>query len=115
MNYKLRILLGYVVASLLLGLFSYIYLSFVPGVFNLWMVGVFSVPLFGSLMELSLRKTSEPSLGWTLYRLGLSTMAVQVVLKGVYEIALTTFRGEIFFWIATILLLGGGLIVQSKE
>ena len=43
-----------------------IYLSFVPGVFNIWMVGVFSLPLLGSGIEIWLRKKHEVSLGWTL-------------------------------------------------
>ena len=115
MNYKLRIGIGYLISSLLLGLFSMVYLSFVPGVFNLWMVGVFSIPLLGSVLELWLRKRDELSLGWTFYRLGLSTIAVQLILKGVYDIALTSFRGEIYFFLAAIVLLCVGLYIQFKE
>lgn len=114
MNYKLSIFIGYVLSSVVLGLFSMIYLSFVPGVFNIWMVGVFSVPLLGSGIEIGLRKKNEVSLGWTLYRLGLSTLAVQWILKGIYEIALTSFRGEIYFLVTAILLLGLGLLIQAK-
>lgn len=115
MNYKFKTLIGYILSSLLIGLFSMIYLSFVPGVFNLWMVGVFSVPLFGSVLELLLRKNNNPSLGWTLYRLSLSTLVVQLILKGVYEIALADFKGEIYFLLATTILFALGLIVQFKE
>lgn len=115
MNYKLKILIGYLLSSLFLGIFSTIYLSFVPGVFNLWMVGVFSIPLLGSVLELLLRKNNESSLGWTLYRLGLSTTAVQLILKGVYDIALASFKGEFFFFAMAIILLVFGLVLQSRE
>jgi hypothetical protein len=115
MNYKLRIGIGYLMSSLLLGVFSIVYLSFVPGVFNLWMVSVFSIPLLGSVLELWLRKKDQLSLGWTLYRLGLSTFAVQLILKGVYDIALTSFKGEIYFFLAAILLFVIGIWIQSKE
>lgn len=114
MNYKLSTFIGYTLSSIVLGLFSMIYLSYVPGVFNFWMVGVFSVPLLGSVVEIGLRKKHEVSLGWTLYRLGLSTLAVQWILKGIYEIALTSFRGEIYFFVTAILLLGLGLLIQAK-
>ncbi len=102
-------------SSLLLGVFSIVYLSFVPGVFNLWMVSVFSIPLLGSVLELWLRKKDQLSLGWTLYRLGLSTFAVQFILKGIYEIALASFKGEIYFFLAATVLLCVGLYIQFKE
>lgn len=115
MNYKLKIIIGYLIASAFLGVFSYVYLSFVPGVFNLWMVGVFSIPLLGSILEIWLRKNNLPSLGWTLYRLGLSTLVVQLILKGIYEIALASFKGEIYFLLTAITLLIIGLLRQTKE
>lgn len=115
MNYKLKILIGYLLSSLFLGIFSTIYLSFVPGVFNLWMVGVFSIPLLGSILELSLRRKNKPSLGWTLYRLGLCTIVVQLILKGVYDIALASFKGEFLFFSTAMIVLVLGLFLQSKE
>ena len=115
MNYKLKIVIGYGLSSGVLGLFSFIYLSFVPGVFNLWMFGVFSIPLLGSILELWLRKNHQPSLGWTMYRLGLSTLSVQIILKGIYDIALASFKGEIYFFLAAIFLIVIGLAIQTKE
>jgi hypothetical protein len=115
MHYKLKIFLGYFVSSLFLGIFSFVYLSFVPGVFNIWMVGVFSIPLLGSSLELWRRKNNQASLGWTCYRLGLTTFVVQLVLKGVYEIALTGFRGELYFFFTATFLLVLGLYIQFKE
>jgi len=115
MNYKLNIVIGYLLSSLFLGLFSFIYLSFVPGVFNLWMVGVFLIPVLGCTLELWWRKNHQPSLGWTCYRLGLTTFAVEWILKGVYEIALTGFRGELYFFLSASVLLLLGLYIQSKE
>ncbi len=115
MNYKLKIFIGYLLSSLFLGIFSTIYLSFVPGVFNLWMVGVFSIPLLGSILELFLRRKNELSLGWTLYRLGLCTIVVQLILKGVYDIALASFKGELLFFLTAMIVLVLGLFLQSKE
>ena len=52
MIYKLKVILSYLGISTFVGTFSYVYLSFVPGVFNLWMVGAFCVPLIAGIFEI---------------------------------------------------------------
>jgi hypothetical protein len=115
MNSKLKLGFGYGIVTILIGIFSYVYLSFVPGVFNLWMVGVAAVPFIGGGIELYLRKQKESSMGWTFYRLGIATLTVQLILKGIYEIALSSFRGEIIYVVSWIVCIGLGLIIQTRE
>ena len=115
MNSKLKLGFGYGIVTILIGIFSYVYLSFVPGVFNLWMVGVAAVPFIGGGIELYLRKQKESSMGWTFYRLGIATLTVQLILKGIYEIALSSFRGELIYMVSWIVCIGLGLIIQTRE
>jgi hypothetical protein len=115
MNYKWKVLLSYLVISTLVGIFSYVYLSFVPGVFNLWMVGAFSIPLFAGILEVAIKQTTnKPNhIQRGLFRLAIATMTVQVILKGIYEIALTNLRGEFMYVIAWMLLILASL--SAKE
>ena len=115
MNSKLKIVFGYAIIMILIGIFSYVYLSFVPGVFNVWMVGVASVPFIGGGIEIFLRKQKASSMGWTFYRLGIATLTVQLILKGIYEIALSSFRGEIIYVVSWIVCIVLGLIIQTRE
>lgn len=107
MIYKLKVILSYLGISTFVGTFSYVYLSFVPGVFNLWMVGAFCVPLIAGIIEIVFGKNMNRKhpIRVSLFRLGVATLTVQVILKGIYEIALTNFRGEIIFVIAWMLLI----------
>ena len=115
MIYKLKVILGYGFTSSLVGAFSYVYLSFVPGVFNLWMVGAFCVPILAGLVEVFFGKTmsKQQPLRTSLFRLATATITVQVILKGIFEIALTTFRGEIIYVVAWIFLFLTGLMVKE--
>lgn len=115
MMYKLKVILGYVFLSTLVGVFSYVYLSFVPGVFNFWMVAAFGVPVLAGLVEIGLGKTmnQEHRTRVVLFRLAMATVTIQVILKGIYEIALTNFRGEMIYVIAWMLLLMTSLIVKE--
>jgi hypothetical protein len=115
MNFKIKLGVGYGIVTIFIGIFSYVYLSFVPGVFNLWMVGVATVPFVGGLIELLIRKQKTTSVGWTFYRLGLATLTVQLILKGIYDIALSSFRGETYYVIAWIVFISLGLVVQARE
>lgn len=107
MSYKVKVIFGYVFISGLVGSFSYVYLSFVPGVFNLWMVGAFGVPVLAGLVEIGFGKTMNRlhQIRVNLFRLAVATITVQVILKGIYEIALTNFRGEWIFTTAWMLLI----------
>lgn len=107
MIYKLKVILSYLGISTFVGTFSYVYLSIVPGVFNLWMVGAFCVPLIAGIFEIVFGKNMNPKhpIRVSLFRLAVATLTVQVILRGIYEIALTNFRGEIIFVIAWALLI----------
>ena len=115
MIYKLKVILGYVFLSGLVRTFSYVYLSFVPGVFNLWMVGAFGVPVLAGLVEIVFGKTinRQHKARVVFFRMAMATITVQVILKGIYEIALTNFRGEIIYIVAWMLLLLTSLIVKE--
>lgn len=115
MIYKLKVILSYLGISTFVGAFSYVYLSFVPGVFNLWMVGAFCVPLLAGIFEFVFSKNmnSKHPIRVSLFRLAVATLTVQVILRGIYEIALTNFRGEIIFVIAWILLVVASLAVKE--
>lgn len=115
MNDKLKISLIYLGITTLVGTFSYVYLSFVPGVFNVWMVGAFSVPLLAGLLEVLLSKWVNPisPIRTNLFRLAIATMTVQVMLKGVYEIALTNFRGEWIYIAAWLFLLLISVVIKE--
>jgi len=79
------------------------------------MVGGAGVPFIGGGIELYLRKQKESSMGWTFYRLGIATLTVQLILKGIYEIALSSFRGELIYVVSWIVCIGLGLIIQTRE
>ena len=115
MSYKLKVMLSYVLISLLVGIFSYVYLSFVPGVFNLSMVGAFSIPLLAGILEVAIKqKENKPNhIQRGLFRLAIATMTVQVVLKGIYQIALTNFRGEFIYVSAWMLLIVASLFIKE--
>jgi len=115
MNYKFKVMLSYLAVSSLLGIFSYVYLSFIPGVFNLWMVGSFSIPLFAGILEITFKNTTlnPNSIQIGLFRLAIATFSIQVILKGIYEIALKDFRGEWIYMVAWMLLLTTSLNVNE--
>jgi hypothetical protein len=115
MNYKFKVMLSYLAVSSLIGIFSYVYLSFIPGVFNLWLVGSFSIPLFAGILEITFRKkTIKPkSIKKGLFRLAIATISVQVILKGIYEIALKDFRGEFIYIAGWMLFLLASLSVKE--
>jgi hypothetical protein len=115
MIYKFKVVLGYVFTSGLVGTFSFVYLGYIPGVFNLSMVGAFCIPLLSGILELSFGKTmnQEHRTRVVLFRLAMATVTVQVILKGIYEIALTNFRGEIIYVLAWMLLILISLMVKE--
>lgn len=111
---KLKVIIVYFMVSTLVGVFSFVYLSFVPGVFNFWMVSAFCVPLLAGLLEVGLGKiASNYPIRVGLYRLAIATITFQVILKGIYEIALTTFRGEWLYMVAWMVLVFVSVLVKE--
>jgi hypothetical protein len=105
----------YCFATGVVGIFSYVYLSFVPGVFNLWIIGAFSVPMIAALVEMIFTNfvNKQYPIRISLFRLAIATMTMQVILKGIYDIARLDFRGEWIYMVAWMLLLITSLNVKE--
>jgi hypothetical protein len=115
MHFKRKHLLTYLSLTLLVGTFSFVYLSFVPGVFNFWMAYAFVIPLTAMMIEILWYKKRSTISGWIAFRLGSATLVVQFILKGIYQIALTGFALEWLFIILVVLLFGYSLQQSIKE
>jgi len=115
MNHKLSAFMWYCFATGVVGIFSYVYLSFVPGVFNLWIIGAFSVPMIAALVEMIFTNfvNKQYPIRISLFRLAIATMTMQVILKGIYDIARLDFRGEWIYMVAWMLLLITSLNVKE--
>lgn len=115
MHFKRKHLLTYLSLTLLVGIFSSVYLSFVPGVFNGWMAYAFVIPLTAMMIEILWYKKRSTIGGWIAFRLGSATLVVQFILKGIYQIALTSFGLEWLFIVLVVLLFGYSLLQWIKE
>lgn len=109
----------YLLATVFSILFSLIYLSFVPGVFEWLMVFLFMVPFtLGLIPSIILdwknqKEISKKSytVSTPLYHSGVATLTVYTALQGIYNIALATVIWQPYFlWIGIIFLFGSWLI-----
>ena len=115
MYFNRKHLLTYLSLTLVVGIFSLVYLSFVPGVFNFWMAYAFVIPLTAMIIEILWYKKRSTIAGWIALRLGSATLVVQFILKGIYQIALTSFQLEWLFIVMVVLLIGYSLQQWIKK
>ncbi len=109
----------YLLATVFSILFSLIYLSFVPGVFDGYMVFLFMVPFTLGLIPsmlfdwMSRKQTNKEiyKVSTPLYHSGVTTLTIYTALQGIYNIALATVIWQPYFlWTGIIFLLGSWLI-----
>jgi hypothetical protein len=109
----------YLLATVFSILFSLIYLSFVPGVFEWFLVFLFMVPFtLGWIPSIILdwnnrKEISKKSytVSTYLYHSGVTTLTVYTALQGIYNIALATVIWQPYFlWTGIIFLCGSGFI-----
>ena len=86
-----KIALGYLVASVFLGLFGAVYEYFSFGVYSYYMLYAFGFPLVGGVLPALLLSLQEKRIcvgAWAawLYRCGIVTLSVGSVMHGVLEI-----------------------------
>lgn len=104
-----KIALGYLVASVFLGLFGAVYEYFSFGVYSYYMLYAFGFPLVGGVLPALLLSLQEKRIcvgAWAawLYRCGIATLSVGSIMQGVLEIYGTGNDLLRVYWYA-----GGGL------
>ena len=100
----LRIARNYLIVALICAVVGLIYEIFSHGVWSVYMVGAFAVPLvLGALPNLiiGLAKLKTPGLAAeNLYACGIATLTVGSIIKGVLEIFGTTNAILEYYWLA---------------
>ena len=105
-----QIIFGYGLGSVVFGVGSIIYLSFVPGVSNLPMQTAFMYLLIAGILESVFVKKLAP-FEWTKtsFRLGVITLSVVSFTQGILDIALASHPWIQYMWLIgiTISLISG--------
>lgn len=99
---KKKVLIHYMLATLLCIIINYIYLQFSHNVSSNYMTYMFIYPLLSIIIVLFVKITRNFRL---LFSLGIYTLVLGSLLNGIFEIAGTTSNFVIIFYILGILLL----------
>ena len=109
----------YLAATMFCIVFGAIYESFSHGVYSFFMIYAFLFPLAGGMIPLFLMQRCclpKPSFAaGALYHAGIATATVGSIVSGVLEIYGTTNSLTIIYWLAGILLSGGGIILYLVQ
>lgn len=119
-KYMLKCALLYLITSILCALFGGIYELFSHGVYSFFMIYAFAYPLvLGALPYLVLglvgKTISLYYLGHQIYSLGIATLTLGSIVKGVLDIYGTTnILTHFYWWIGGALVLAGVLVLSVK-
>lgn len=119
-KYMLKYALLYLLASIFCALFGGIYELFSHGVYSYFMIYAFAYPLvLGALPYLFFgmigKNTSSYYLGHQIYALGIATLTLGSIIKGVLDIYGTTNSlTPYYWWIGGTLILTGVLVLLVK-
>ena len=118
-KYMKKQIITYLIASIACIIFSIIYETFSHGVYSLFMICSFAIPLIlGCFISLVLykRKISYGRVEINLYNAGVATLTFGSIFQGVLEIYGTTnFKVYIYFFVGALLILNSLAVYIIKK
>lgn len=106
---------NYFYYSIFLVIFAFVYELFSHSVYSNYMIFAFLIPLIGGYCASFFIKKGFSRTGILLYNLGIVTLSIGSVFKGVLEIYGTTNRLSFFYLVTGLLLVISGIIMCFLE